>query len=145
MANMSKPVSLNSPQQNFANATFTVPASAPAGSILNCTLYPFGYSQASTASFVIPSNEVWNLLEIYVGESLAVDAQPIFYVNGQTQPFSINLNATISSNSARVPVLTPIAFDPGITLQMSVVTTEANSATTAVDEAFNMLFVRVPA
>lgn len=145
MANMSKPVSLNSPMQNFANATFSVPASAPAGTIAQCTIYPYGYSQASTASFTIPSNEVWNLLELYVDSTLSVDAQPIFYVNGQTQPFSINLNATISSNSARVPVLTPIAFDPGVVVQLSVVTTEANTATTAVNEAFNLLFVRVPA
>lgn len=144
MANMSKPVSLNSPMQTFANATFTVPGSQAKSAIINCTIYPYGYSQASTASFTIPSNETWNLLELYVDATLDVDAQPIFYVNGQTQPFSINLNATVSSNSARVPVLTPIAFDPGVVVQIAVVTTQANSSTSDVNEAFNLLFVRVP-
>lgn len=136
-------LNLTTSQTSVVFTTFSLSASLPANSTVSGVMYPFGLSQPSQVSIVVPSTEKWYLADFYVDSALTVDLQIQFVINGIVQPLVVNLNSTIVSNSARFHLPTPILVMPNQTFSVNAITYTANG-TTAITENVYLAFVRMP-
>jgi hypothetical protein len=135
---------LGASQTAVVYTTFTIAGSAIAFSSSSGNLYIYGLSQPAVTSFVVPSSEMWHLVDIYISSSLSIDAQFQLVVNGIVQPLVIELNSTIVTNSARVKLPTPFTILPNQTISTNFLIYTANGATTSVTENCFLVFVRQP-
>ena len=119
-------LNLTTSQTSVVFTTFSLSASLPASSTVSGVMYPFGLSQPSQVSIVVPSTEKWYLADFYVDSALAVDLQIQFVINGIVQPLVVNLNSTIVSNSARFHLPTPILVMPNQTFSVNAITYTVN-------------------
>lgn len=136
-------LNLTTSQTSVVFTTFSLSASLPASSTVSGVMYPFGLSQPSQVSIVVPSTEKWYLADFYVDSALTVDLQIQFVINGIVQPLVVNLNSTIVSNSARFHLPTPILVMPNQTFSVNAITYTANGST-AITENVYLAFVRMP-
>lgn len=137
-------IALSSRQTSVIYASMTIAGSAGAITTVSGTLYPFGLSQPSQTSIVVPSTEKWYLADFYVDSALTIDVQIQLVVNGIPQALVVNLNSTIVTNSARFVLPTPILIMPNQTFSVNFITYTANSATTAVTQYCFLAFLREP-
>ena len=122
---------------------FTITGSAAANTVIQGTIYPFGLSQPSQTSIVVPSKETWYLTDVSVNKSLSVDLQFQLTVDGVVQPLAIDLNSTIVTNSGRYKMPIPFKISANSTFSVSAINFTANSATTAVTESATLSILRV--
>ena len=129
------------PVQMLVN--YTIAGSAAANTVIQGTIYPFGLSQPSQTSIVVPSKETWYLTDVSVNSSLSVDLQFQLTVDGVVQPLAIDLNSTIVTNSGRYKMPIPFKISANSTFSVSAINFTANSATTAVTESATLSILRV--
>jgi hypothetical protein len=138
-------IALSARQASVIYTTFSIPALAAANTTVSGTLYPFGLTQPSQTSIVVPSTEKWYLADLYVDSALKVDAQFQMVVNGIPQALVVNMNSTIVTNSARFVLPTPILIMPNQTFSVNFITYTPNSASTTLTEHCFLAFLREPA
>ena len=136
-------LNLATSQTSVVFTTFSLSASLPASSTVSGVMYPFGLSQPSQVSIVVPSTEKWYLADFYVDSALAVDLQIQFVINGIVQPLVVNLNSTIVSNSARFHLPTPILVMPNQTFSVNAITYTVNGTAASTENVY-LAFVRMP-
>ncbi len=136
-------LNLTTSQTSVVFTTFSLSASLPASSTVSGVMYPFGLSQPSQVSIVVPSTEKWYLADFYVDSALAVDLQIQFVINGIVQPLVVNLNSTIVSNSARFHLPTPILVMPNQTFSVNAITYTVNGTAASTENVY-LAFVRMP-
>ena len=135
MANNSVSATLPEQIQNVQGTTATlqlsVPASQPIGLLPNSDVafYPFGL--AVSAVNVVPSTEVWRLINMVVYSALTPDIMVGLVVNGQNQPLSVDLNTVvIQGNSSRINAINPYMDLPAnSTFNFTAYLTAANGST----------------
>jgi hypothetical protein len=133
-------------QDKVFPAQFTVAGSAATNSTYTCTLYPFGFQNPATSTnFQVPSGSNYQLSDIYTSVSPSIDGQIIFSLNGVTQGENLILSTLLSSSSSRVRMTQPLLLHPSDVFTVQVITTAANTLTTAVTETFYLHFLQVPA
>ena len=136
-------LNLTTSQTSVVFTTFSLSASLPASSTVSGVMYPFGLSQPSQVSIVVPSTEKWYLADFYVDSALTVDLQIQFVINGIVQPLVVNLNSTIVSNSARFHLPTPILVMPNQTFSVNAITYTVNGTAASTENVY-LAFVRMP-
>jgi len=142
--------SLTNPIPLDITMNFSVPGSAPAGTIVIGSFVP-DPTQASVTSTVIsaPPDETWIVSDIYSPvQTPAVDGVLQFKLNKKAQninfgPLSLtykNVYNVLSLNKSGYIVIPPSGL-----LEVDLVTAVANSSTTAVTVSANVRITRVPA
>ena len=137
-------ISLNYAQPANMQATAAIADSAASGTVYTATVYPYGTTSAGLTTVVVPSNEVWHLLNATVPSSQATDYNIGFIVNGLTQPILIEANAVIVTNSARYSLPTSLVFPPNSNFQVQITTLAATGSTGGFTATFYLNFMRVP-
>jgi hypothetical protein len=146
MATNSGQVVVAAVQDKVIPVQFTIGASQASSYIATGTLYAYGLNNTSSGtSFQTPSGSKYQLVDMYVSGSPSVDGQVLFNLNGLPQGENLILSTLNTSNSGRTHITQPLVLNPGDVIQVSMVTSEANSATTSVTETLYLHFLQVPA
>ncbi len=133
-------------QDKIVPATFSIAGSAASGTIVTATLYPFGLQNPATSTnFQVPAGSNYQLSDMYVPSTPAVDGQLIFQLNGVTQGENLVLSTMVSSNSARARLSQPLVLKPSDVLTVQIVTAAANSSTAAATDTLYLHFLQIPA
>jgi hypothetical protein len=125
---------------------FTFAGTASAGTIATGTIYPYGFNNPSTStSYQIPAGSKYQLVDMYVSASPAVDAQLIFNLNGIPQGENLILSTMISSNSGRAKLTQPLVLNASDVFNVQVVTLAVSTYTVASTDTLFLHFLQVPA
>jgi hypothetical protein len=146
MATNSGQVVVAAVQDKVVPVTFTIGASQATNYVATGTLYPYGLNNTSSGTqFQTPAGSKYQLVDMYVSGAPSVDGQLIFNLNGLPQGENLILSTLNTSNSGRTHITQPLVLSPSDVIQVSMVTSEANSATTSVTETLYLHFLQVPA
>lgn len=108
--------------------TFSVPASAPAGTVVIGNITRI-IGQPSQQIVVVPNTELWSIEDLYTQASQTPDAniQPVR--NASIQPFQPDLNSLIVQYQTRVKLENhPLILKPGDQFYINAITTSANGS-----------------
>ena len=107
--------------------TFSVPASAPAGTTVQGSITRI-VGQPSQSIVVVPNTEVWEIDDFYTQSTQTPDAniQPIR--NSSIQPFQPDLNSLVISNQNKIKLPVPLVLKPGDQFYINAITTAANGS-----------------
>lgn len=121
-------VTLTGPQTTTIIASFSVPANAAAGSLIagNLTFSTFTPPQSV---IVVPSTEVWSIIDIYTIGSVTPDAMLVMYINGRPQDTMPNLNSLNLNLLTRFKLAEAIKLAPTFTFNVAISLLAANGAT----------------
>jgi hypothetical protein len=132
-------------QDKIIPVQFSIAASAPAGTIVPGTIYAYGLNNNPTgSSFLVPAGSKYQLVDMYVSGSPAVDAQTIFSLNGLPQGENLVLSTINAQVSGRAKITQPLVLGASDVLSISIVTVAANGSTAATETLF-LHFLQVPA
>jgi len=130
-------------QDKIIPAQFTYAQSAAVNTIYTTTLYPYGFNNPTTTqSFQVPAGSTYQLVDMYVTATPAVDAQVVFQLNGVAQGENLILSTMVASNSARAKMSQPLVLKPSDVFTVQVCTT--NTATVTLTENLFLHFLQVP-
>lgn len=131
-------------QDKVFYTTFAFTASAPVGTIVSGTMYPYGYDDSTTSTaYQVPSGSVLNLVDVFITSAQTPDGQLIFKINGVKQGENFVISGLNATNSGRTKLSQPLVLRPGDVFVVQEVNTVANS-TTAATVAVNLHFLQVP-
>jgi hypothetical protein len=128
-----------------AQISFSTSTTTASGSLVNLTMYPYGFNNpTTTTSFQVPAGSHYQLADVYVSSTPAVDGQLVFQLNGIPQGENFILSTLVASNSARVKPTQPLVLKAGdvITAQLS---TTASAGTSSIVDTVYLHFLQVPA
>ncbi|MEM3845917.1 MAG: hypothetical protein QXU98_09470 [Candidatus Parvarchaeota archaeon] len=97
---MPKAQLLNVPQKQNIMLTYSLAASAAAGTSFTFNAYQYGVNTTPNPNIIIPSNEKWFVMNTFVTSAVTPDFVFGIVINGNNQPFQIDANTTIPTNSA---------------------------------------------
>ncbi|MGI0066937.1 MAG: hypothetical protein ACREB9_00705 [Thermoplasmata archaeon] len=117
------------PQATQLLATYTVAASAPAGTIVTGTISAFGPLVGASASIQVPISEVWQLVRTSITGAPAIDATLITLINGVAQNFYPSLSSLNENLLHPFSLPQSIPFPPASTVATSIDTLGANGST----------------
>jgi hypothetical protein len=143
MAGPIQQVGVQTLQDRVMPVTVSFSASTAAYTSVTGTLYPYGFNNASTSSFQIPSGNQYQLVDIYASSSPTPDYQVIFNLNGVVQGENFIGSTLVSSNSARAKVTQPLILNPSDVFQVSVANLATSPSGTTVI-TFYLQFLLVP-
>lgn len=118
-------VELSGSSPEIWQVTFSVPASAPAGTLLNGSITRI-IGQPSQLQLTVPTKEMWEIDDFYTGASQTPDAniQPVR--NSNVQPYQPNLNSLVITNQNKIKMTKPMILEPGDNFYINAITTSAN-------------------
>jgi hypothetical protein len=147
MANMTSPaqVMITGVQDKVIPVTFSISGSTAAYTVVNGTMYPFGFNNPTTATtFQVPAGSKYQLVDVYVSGSPTVDGQLVLQINGITQGENLILSTLNSTNNARVKITQGMVLEPTVTLTVQVCTLASSPTSTSTDTVY-LHFIQVPA
>jgi len=105
--------------------SFSVPASAPAGTQVTGSIVRVA-GQPAQSLLVVPNDELWEIKDFYVTSTQTPDGliQPV--VNNNIQPFQPDLNSLLISNQNKVKLDIPIILKPGFQFYINTILLSAN-------------------
>jgi hypothetical protein len=118
------------PQTTELTVTWTIPANAPAGSVIVGTITAFGPLGGSVSSIFTPIVEVWHILDLYVvGGPVGPDAVVFTLINGYVQNFQAKLSSINLNILTRYRLSDSIPIPPASQVSSSISTLSLNGAT----------------
>lgn len=105
---MVKANTLSYPQKAKFYLTASLPASAVAGTSGTFTIFQNSPANAGLNPAIVSSSEKWFILNISANETQNPDFIFGLLVNGNVQPYSVDANTTIPTNSGRVELSSAI-------------------------------------
>ena len=139
------PEQLQNVQGTTATLQLSIPASQGAGALPNADIgfYPFGL--ALSAVNVVPSTEVWRLMDMVIYSEITPDIMVGLTVNGQNQPLSVDLNTTaVSGASDRIKSIDPYLDIPANSTFNFTAYLTADNGTTAQTINVSVKMQRIP-
>ncbi len=139
------PEQIQNVQGTTAILQLNIPASQGIGYLPNSDIafYPFGLGTSPVS--VVPSTEVWRLIDVVIYSSITPDIILGLVVNGQNQPFAVDLNTVVvSGSSSRVHPINPYLDIPAnSTFNFTAYLTQANG-TSAQTINVSVIMQRIP-
>ena len=136
-------VTITGPQPTVFIVSFSVAASAAAGTVIQGSISAFGANQPAQSAITVPSTEVWSIVDLYTLSTVSPDAQVQLYVNGYLQNIQPTLNSVYINNYSKWKLTQVFKLPPTATWSISIVLLAANG-TTAQTYTLYMSAVRAP-
>ncbi len=121
-------VTLTGPQPTVFIVTFSVPANAAAGSVIQGQISAFGPLMPATSSVTVPITEVWSIVSFYTLATYSPDASIQLLINGYPQNISPTLNSVYINNYNKWRLDTAIKLPPASTFTVNIVLLAANGS-----------------
>ena len=121
-------VTLTGPQPTVFIVTFSVPANAAAGSVIQGQINAFGPLMPATSSVTVPITEVWSIVSFYTLATYSPDASIQLLINGYPQNISPTLNSVYINNYNKWRLDTAIKLPPASTFTVNIVLLAANGS-----------------
>lgn len=137
MEQVEVPAPVGETLETTAIAQFTVPASAPAGTTVNVTLQ-LDPRIPGTPSIQVPINEVWEITDITIKGTPAVDAVVYFIKNGKDVVLGTSPLSAYNSDSPGREKITPVTFKGGDIISVQAVTVQPETTATNQTITFNV-------
>ena len=119
-------VTLTGPQTTVMPASFTIAASADAGSVIPGAILAFGPQSPAVAAPQVPITEVWSIVDLYIIGSVTPDALLSIYINGYPQDINPDLNSLNLNNLTRWKLMQALKLPPASTWFTTVTLMAAN-------------------
>lgn len=121
-------VTLTGPQTTVMVASFSVAASAAAGSVIQGSILAFGPQSPAVSAPQVPITEVWSIVDIYIIGSVSPDALLSIYINGYPQDINPNLNSLNLNNLTRWKLTQALKLPPASTWFTTITLLAANGS-----------------
>jgi len=121
-------VTLTGPQPTVVIVTFSVAASAAAGSVIQGQISAFGPLMPASTQVTVPITEVWNIVSFYTLSTYSPDASIQLLINGYSQSISPTLNSVYINNYNKWRLDTAIKLPPASTFSVNIVLLAANGS-----------------
>ncbi len=133
-------------QDKIVPVKFALAASAAEGTIAQGTMYAYGLNNNATGTqFQVPAGSNYQLVDMYVSGTPAVDAQLIFNLNGLPQGENMILSTmNTTASGERAKITQPLVLSAGDVIAVSVVTIDVGATAASTDTLF-LHFLQVPA
>lgn len=117
------------PQTTELTVTYTIAASAPAGTIIVGSITAFGPLGGSSSQFFTPIVEVWHIVDLYdTGGPVGPDAIVFTVINGYVQNFQAKLSSINLNILTRYRLTDSIPIPPASQVSSSISLLAANGA-----------------
>jgi len=136
-------VTLTGPQPTVFIVTFSIAASAAAGSVVQGSISAFGALMPATQSVNVPITEVWSIVDFYTLATVTPDAQIQLFINGYPQNIYPTLNSVYINNYKKWTLNQAIKIPPASTWSVNAVLLGTNG-TTAQTYTLYISAVRAP-
>lgn len=133
-------------QATDIQVSFSIAASAPAGTIVQGNIYYLGIENPAVQLVPIPNNEVWHIVQMVVdGSSVQTDGEVVIRINGYPQNIKPFLNSLLTtSNFSPFNMLESVVLPPNTSWSVQLVLNAA-APTTAYTQNLKVRVVRAPA
>ena len=121
-------VTLTGPQPTVFIVTFSVTASAAAGTVVQGSIQAFGSLMPATQSVQVPITEVWSIVDFYTLSTVSPDAQIQLLINGYIQNIYPTLNSVYINNYKKWTLNEAIKIPPASTWSVNIVLLAANGS-----------------
>ena len=121
-------VTLTGPQTTVMIASFSVAASAAAGTVIQGSIIAFGPNSPPVTAVQVPITEVWSIVDMYTIGSVSPDAQLSIYINGYPQDVYPNLNSMNLNLLTRFKLTQAIKIPPAATWFVTITLLGANGS-----------------
>ena len=121
-------VTLTGPQPTVFIVTFSIAASAAAGTVVPGSIHAFGTLMPATQSVQVPITEVWSIVGFYTLSTYSPDAQIQLLINGYPQNIQPTLNSVYVNNYNQWKLNEAIKIPPASTWTVNAILLAANGS-----------------
>jgi hypothetical protein len=121
-------VTLTGPQPTVFIVSFSIAASAAAGTVVQGSIQAFGALMPATQSVEVPITEVWSIVDFYTLSTVSPDAQIQLLINGYIQNIYPTLNSVYINNYKKWTLNQAIKIPPASTWSVNIVLLGANGS-----------------
>jgi hypothetical protein len=135
-------VTLTGPQATVFIVTASLPANAGAGTVVQASIQ-IAPQLPAVSSVVVPSTEVWSIVDLYTLTTYSPDAAIQLYINGYLQDIYPTLNSVYINNYKKWTLTQAIKLPPTASWTIQLVTLGAVGSS-AVSVTLYISAIRAP-